>query len=62
MKTYTVPVVITHCGYVTVQAENEKDALKIVNNMPRIDDEVEYTDSEVDVMSDEIKESKERYA
>ena len=57
MKTYTIPVIVTHCGYVTVCAENESDALKIVNNMANIDNEIAYTDSEVDVISAEITES-----
>ena len=57
MKTYTVPVIKTVSGYVTVQASSKDEALQLINTMPDIDNEMEVSDADIEVMSDEIEEN-----
>ena len=56
MKTFTVPVIQTITGYVTVRAENKKEALKLIGKMQKIDEEIEFTDADIEVIECEIEE------
>ena len=54
-KLYIVPVIKTVTGYLTVKANNKDEALKLFNSMQTADDNMEITDSSLDLLVDEIE-------
>ena len=59
MKTFQVPVVKTVYGFVEVNAKNETESIRIVNELidnQDLDDEVEVTHEEYEILEDGIEE------
>jgi len=57
MKTYTFPVVKTSSGYVMIEANTLKEARKIVDTMPNLDEEMTYSDSDYEIFYEEVEEN-----
>lgn len=59
MKTFQVPIVKNVYGFVEVKAKNETEAMKIIENLidnEDIDDEIEVTHEEYEILEDGIEE------
>lgn len=56
MKTFTIPVIKTVSGYVTVEANSVKEARKLVDTMPDLDTQMEISDTDFEVLHEEIQE------
>ena len=58
MKTFRVPVVKTVYGFVEVNAENEIEAINVVNELIEnqdLDDEVDVSSENYEIQEDEIE-------
>jgi len=55
-KTYIIPVIKTVSGYIAIEASSESEAIELANNMPDIDDKMDISDSDIEVIVSEIEE------